>query len=314
MAWIAALAVLGLGVMAGGFLASRRSDRALIESRLGIRERRRAARAEKAEGRPSPLGDALDRALTRRGVGADLATQLARANVILTVGEFISVTVILIIAASALAYLLSRDVIITAGVSILAFVIPRVYIAALRGRRLRAFNNQLSDTINLMVNGLRAGYSVMQSMEAVSREMDEPIGTEYGRVVQEQQLGLSLEQALANMLRRIPSDDLDMMITAINVQREVGGNLAEVLDAISYTIRERIRIKGEIRALTAQSRWSGYIISLVPIILSGVIYVINPQFMSLLFTNTCGWMMLTFAVVGIVVGYFIISKIVDIEV
>ena len=137
---------------------------------------------------------------------------------------------------------------------------------------------ELGDTINLMVNGIRAGYSILQAMKAVSEEMGQPISAEFGRVFQEVQLGIPLDEALAHMLRRVPSDDLDMMITAINVQREVGGNLAEVLDAISFTIRERIRIKGEIQALTAQSRASGYTVAVVPIVLAGVIYLINPGF------------------------------------
>src|SRR5690606_32712742 len=111
---------------------------------------------------------------------------------------------------------------------------------------LQHFNDQLADMLNLMVNGLRAGYSTMQAMEAVSREMPAPISDEFRRVVQEMQLGISMEVALDNLLRRIPSDDLDLVITAINVQREVGGNLAEIMDTISYTIRERVRVKGEI--------------------------------------------------------------------
>jgi len=132
--------------------------------------------------------------------------------------------------------------------------------------------------------------------------------------VKEVQLGLMLEQALANMLRRIASDDLDMMITAINVQREVGGNLAEVLDSISHTIRERIRIKGDIRALTAYGRGAGNLLSAIPIILSVIIYLITPDFMSQLFTDPCGWTMLGVAALGIVVGFLVIRKIVDIDV
>jgi tight adherence protein B len=212
------------------------------------------------------------------------------------------------------AYVLSRDLVITGVVFIVAVLAPRIYLAALRGRRLKAFGNQLGDTITLMVNSLRAGYSVMQGMEAVSREMGPPIAEEFGRVVQEQQLGLSLEQAMGNMLRRVPSEDLDMMITAINVQREVGGNLAEVLDTISYTIRERVRIKGDIKALTAQSRWSGYLISAVPVVVTGIVYLINPEFMSLLFTHICGWLMITYGIVGIIMGYVVIIKIVNIDV
>jgi tight adherence protein B len=191
---------------------------------------------------------------------------------------------------------------------------PWVYVALMRGRRLKAFNDQLSDTINLMVNGIRAGYSVMQAMEAVSEEMGPPISVEFGRVVREVQLGITLEQALDNMLRRITSDDLDMMITAIKVQREVGGNLAEVLDSISYTIRERVRIKGEIQALTSYGRGAGNLLSALPIILSVVIYLISPSFMGQLFEDPCGWIMIGISILGIIAGYLIIRKIVNIDV
>ncbi len=311
--WIVvAVGVIGFGVMVSGLILSRRSSR-LIEERLGI-----ADTAEQAEigirPRKSPLGDALNRALTERGIGANLATQLARADLKITVGEFIAATVILVIALGGVVYFLKKDILLTIGACVLGLVLPRMYVNILRGRRLKAFNNQLSDTINLMVNGIRAGYSVMQAMEAVSEEMGPPVSEEFGRVVREVQLGLTLEHAMNNMLRRVPSDDLDMMITAINVQREVGGNLAEVLDSISYTIRERVRIKGEIRAMTGQSRISGYMVALVPIALAVFIYLINPDFMGLLFTHVCGYIMIAAAVIGIVAGFAVIGKIVDIDV
>ncbi len=148
-----------------------------------------------------------------------------------------------------------------------------------QARRLNKFNDQLSDMLNLMVNGLRAGYSTLQALEAVSRELPSPICEEFRRVVQEMQLGISMEAALANLLRRIPSDDLDFVITAINVQREVGGNLSEILDTISFTIRERVRIKGEIRVITAQVRVSGIILSLIPVGLTVVLWFLNPEYL-----------------------------------
>lgn len=311
MLWVpVAFAVIGLGVIVGGLILSRRAGSALIEERLGLEDMDTPAVA----GRRSPLGDALDRALARGGVAADLATQLARADIKLTVGEFLAATVIVMILGGGVAYVLTRQVIAAVLACVVGFFAPRWYIAFLRGRRLRAFNSQLGDTITLMVNSLRAGFSVMQAMDAVAQEMGSPISTEFGRVVQEVQLGLTLGQALGNMLRRVPSDDLDMMITAINVQREVGGNLAEVLDSISYTIRERVRIKGEIRSLTAQSRISGYMVAMVPIVLAVVIYLIQPEFMSQLFSHRCGWIMIGVAIAGIVSGFVVIGKIVDIDV
>jgi tight adherence protein B len=311
---IVALGVLGLSAVVGGLIISRRASRSLIEERLGITTEETAVQMSAVTGRKSPLGDALDRALVSRGVGADLATQLARANLKITVGEFLAANVILVIAAAGIAYFLKRDIVITVGAGVVGFFGPRLYLRLLRGQRLRAFDDQLADTINLMVNGIRAGYSVMQAMEAVSKEMGPPVSEEVGRVVKEVQLGLTLEMALDNMLRRITSDDLDMMITAINVQREVGGNLAEVLDSISHTIRERIRIKGDIRALTAYGRGAGNLLTAVPIILAVVVYLIQPDFMQLLWTDRCGWVMIGAAILGIVLGYVIISKIVNIDV
>src|SRR5450756_2255601 len=141
--------------------------------------------------------------------------------------------------------------------AIFGFMLPGMYVRRQQGQRLLKFSDQLPDMLNLVVNGLRAGYSTMQAMESVSKELPAPICDEFRRVVQEMQLGIPMEKALANLLRRIPSQDLDFLVTAINVQREVGGNLAEIMDVISYTIRERVRIKGDIRALTSQATYSG---------------------------------------------------------
>ena len=133
--------------------------------------------------------------------------------------------------------------------------------------------------LNLMVNGLRAGYSTMQAMEAISKELPSPISDEFRRVVQEMQIGIPMEAALENLLRRIPSHDLDFVVTAINVQREVGGNLSEILDTISFTIRERVRIKGEVRMLTAQVRTSGTVFSFIPFVLTLVLWFFNPEYL-----------------------------------
>jgi tight adherence protein B len=313
---VVAFAVIGLVVLVGGIIVSRRASRSLIEERLGLTEKELGVPRVAIPGlRRTPLGDALNRMLTSRGIGADLATQLARADLKFTVGEFMAANLILVVALGGLAFFVKKgDLIATALGCLVGFFGPRIYLTFQRNRRLQNFNGQLGDTINLMVNGIRAGYSVMQAMEAVSKEMGPPISVEFGRVVKEVQLGLTLEQSLANMLRRITSDDLDMMVTAINVQREVGGNLAEVLDAISYTIRERVRIKGEIRALTSYGRGAGNLLSAIPVILALVIYLINPDFMSQLFTDRCGWVLLGVAILGIVVGYLVIRRIVNIDV
>jgi tight adherence protein B len=308
------VAVIGVVILLSGVVLTRRADKAFLEERLGIAEERAAETSTTAAERRTPVADALNRALARRGVGADLATQLARADMKITVGEFMAATVILVVAATGISYFLTRDILITALVCLAAVFGPRIYISVTRGRRLKAFTNQLGDTIQLMVNGIRAGYSILQAMEAVSREMGPPIADEFGRVVQEVQLGLTMEHAMDNMMRRVPSDDLDMMITAINVQREVGGNLAEVLDSIAFTIRERVRIKGELQAMTGQSRMSGYTIAAIPVLLSILLYVINPEYMKQLLDHTCGFIMLGCAGIGMLAGFAVINKVMQIDV
>jgi tight adherence protein B len=201
--------------------------------------------------------------------------------------------------------------------AIFGFFIPRIYIGRAQKSRLKKFDNQLGDMLNLMVNGLRAGFSTLQAMEAVSRELPSPISSEFRRVVQEMQLGIPMEEALDHLLRRINSDDLDLCITAINVQREVGGNLAEILDVISYTIRERVRIKGEIAALTAQGRATAWVISALPIVLVLLLFVINRQYVMQFFnpeTRGCGIPILVLAGLMIVSGFIATQKIVQIDI
>jgi tight adherence protein B len=193
--------------------------------------------------------------------------------------------------------------------------LPGLYVNSQKGKRLVKFNDQLPDMLNLVVNGLRAGYSTMQAMEAVSKELPAPICDEFKRVVQEMQLGIPMEKALENLLRRIPSEDLDFVVTAINVQREVGGNLAEIMDVISYTIRERVRIKGEIRALTAQAIYSGRALAIMPVGLLCILYFLNRTYVMEFFKNGfCGWIPLAVAGLLIIFGYFVMTRIANVEV
>lgn len=197
---------------------------------------------------------------------------------------------------------------------VLGFLMPFLFLQIKIKRRAKAFNDQLGDTLILIANALRTGYSFMQAIEMVSREMLPPISVEFGRMLKEMNLGAPTEEAMSNMARRIDSDDLDLVITAVLIQRQVGGNLAEVLDNIANTIRERIRIKGEIRTLTAQGRMSGVIISLLPLALLIALRIINPDYVNLLFTHPTGQLMLGAAVTGQVLGILAIQKIVNIEV
>ncbi|MFN3929179.1 MAG: type II secretion system F family protein [Thermoflexus sp.] len=265
--------------------------------------------------RSMPLSETLNRAIAGRGFAEDLRLQLARADLKVTPAEFLVIQILTAIVGFILAQAFFRFVPLALLGLIGGFFAPRFYVTWRQRRRLQAFNAQLGDAINLMVNGLRAGYSVLQAMEAVARELPPPISTEFDRVVKEQQLGLSLEQALQNMLRRVHSDDLEMMVTAILIQREVGGNLAEILDTISFTIRERVRIKGEIRVLTAQQMISGYVLMFLPIGLGLILFGINREYMLNFFNSgILGYFMIACTLVMMLIGYFLIQRIIRIEV
>jgi len=334
---LAAIAILTVGVLA----ALRDRQPSVVEERLG-----RYAEAGQAPAaaptlpteRSSPLGERLTRLVQGRGFAGRIAADLAQADMKFTVGEYLALLVICGVGGVLVAILLTAlpdclgtpsvlkclgsrsyaDTIVGAVVAaIIGVVLPRLYVGYQKGQRLHRFNNQLGDTINLLVNSLRSGYSILQAMETAGREQPPPIGPEFKRVVQEMQLGVGMELALANLLRRIRSEDLDLMITAINVQREVGGNLAEILDVISYTIRERVRIKGEIRVLTAQGTMTGYALTGIPVALGLALFFINRPYIMQFFlgdNQPCGWAMIVAAVILVFVGFLVIRKIVAIEV
>jgi tight adherence protein B len=293
-------------------LSGKPAGQGLVEERLGDTEKKPKKKEKKGK-RESVVGAAVDRAVAGRGFAQNLSTQLARANLKWTVGEFLVMTVIFSAGAGLLFFVLKRIILVPVGI-FAGFFLPRIYLSMRKNKRLKEFNDQLGDALNLMVNSLRAGYSTMQAMEVISNEMPAPISEEFGRVVLELQLGVPFDTAMTNLMRRMPSGDMDLVITAMSVQREVGGNLAEVLDAISFTIRERVRIKGEIKAMTAQGRITGYVITALPFALAGLIYMMTPDFMGGLFTDPCGWIMIGVSVVMIAMGYFFINKIVSIEV
>jgi tight adherence protein B len=253
-------------------------------------------------------GDAADKKFSTK-----VQRDLARANLKLRVAEYYYIRIGTALGLG-LALGLLRDPLSGLVGAILGYFFPRIYVGRRIGGRLGAFNKQLADTITLLSNSLRAGSSFLQSIELVSRETPAPMGEEMGRVVREVNLGLGMEEALANLVRRIRSDDLDLMVTAIGVQQQVGGNLAEILDTIAFTIRERVRIKGDINTLTAQGRMSGYLVAFLPIGIAITLNFINPAFMAPLFSQLLGQILLGVGGVMMVIGFFAIQKIVSIKV
>jgi tight adherence protein B len=298
-----------------GVIVSITSERSLVEERLGrFLEDDRQQPEQEAGG--SIITEWLNRRVAKSSMGDRVARELARADLKFKVAEYYALVFMSTVVVALAAYLIQPIWISAVIGAIVGFFIPRFYVKRQQAIRLNKFNDQLSDMLNLMVNGLRAGYSVMQALEAVSRELPAPISDEFHRVVQEMQIGISMEKALDNLLRRIPSDDLDFVITAINVQREVGGNLSEILDNISFTIRERVRIKGEIRVMTAQVRTSGTVLSLIPVFLTAALWFISPEYIGSFFDRgpVCGALAVGTVVIMIASGYFVMMKIADIEV
>ncbi len=265
----------------------------------------------------------LDAAVSKGKQGSQIARDLQRADLKLTVTEFIGLKILAALGGAGLGAFIGRAspqaMLLSAlvGAVLLSFG-PNVYVVLASRRRVKRFNNQLGDAINLLANSLRSGYSFLQSMELVSREAPAPMSSEFRRVVQEVGLGLSTANALENLLHRVPSDDLDLLITAVTIQMEVGGNLAQILETIGHTIRERVRIKGEIQVLTAQGRISAWVITLLPVGLAIFITVINPGYMAPMFTFGMppqAWCCLPVAsLTMIIIGFFVIMKIVAIEV
>ena len=269
----------------------------------------------------------LNRVVENRDFGANLARDIARADLKLKPSEFLFIWAGSIIGVPVVMFIfgfflpaLGSPIALLIG-ALVGFMLPRFWLGRRKSGRLNAFNKQLPDTITLIANALRAGSSFLQAIELVVRESRPPISTEFGRVIREVNLGLPFDQALENMVRRVRSDDLELMATAISIQHQVGGNLAEILDSIAYTIRERVRIKGEIRTLTAQQRLSGYVVGFLPIALAGFLFIAAPNFMEPMFLNPpavmglpAGVVILIFGGIMMFIGFMLIRKIVDIEV
>jgi tight adherence protein B len=314
--------VLAVLILVVGIVVTLTTQKSLVDQRLEsyLQQEKGTTEVEPAElkeARQAILTDWITKRVEQTNLGENIARELARADLKFKTGEYIALVIIAAVATGVFGYFFGGGSLIFGLIGlILGMFIPRFFVKRAQAGRLKKFNDQLPDMINLMVNGLRTGFSALQAMEAVSKELPAPISDEFRRVVQEMQLGVPMEGALDNLQRRIASDDLDLAVTAINIQREVGGNLAEILDVISYTIRERIRIQGEVRAVTAQVSYSGRFLALMPIILAFVLWGLNREYMMKFFEEpiTCGISMLVLAGVMLVIGYFVLNRIGTVEI
>jgi tight adherence protein B len=325
IALLAALTV--LGAIVTGLLAlysATASPRGDLERRLGVimgEDAGYEAAAASFEGLRSrrmgsiPIISAL---LAHRSGTDDLAIQLERADMKLTVSEFVATRIFFGVFGLGIPILLlgatPRGVIAAVIFGLFGYMLPRFYMVRGRSKRLTKLNEQLPDMLTMMANALKSGFGLMQSMDLVAKELEHPIATDIRRMLQEINVGSAIDEALQNMAQRSGSSDLDIVVTAMLIQQSTGGNLAEILDTVSHTMRERIRIRGEIKTLTTQQVMTGFIIGLLPIFIALGITVINPDYISLLFTRTAGQFMIGAGVMMELIGMFVIKKILDIEV
>lgn len=303
-----------------GFFGVWDGEKSLIQSRL----KRYTSLRQQApgEGLRGEKKRALSRSLLKRcsrifadlKLAARVEEKLVQGDIPLRGEEFLFLTLVLAVGAPLVIWVLTSRLSLALLGCIFLLFSPWLYLEQRRQRRVQLFNEQFAESLAVMTNSLRAGYSLFQAIEMVAKEMPPPISDEFGRVLREMQLGTPVETALNNLSRRVGSDDLDLMLTALLIQRQIGGNLAEILDNIAEAIRERVRIKGEIKALTAQGRISGLIIGILPLALMFVLFLLNPSYVGILFEDPVGLALLGGAAFGEILGVLIIRRIVDIRV
>lgn len=296
------------------------SDRRLVESRvkeLAQEDGKIETSREKEMAEPSDfwrkiLAWAGGLSIAKKP-GRLIDKKLEEADVLLHGGEFVVIVVATSLGAGAFFTAISANAKMGFCMGLAAGWIPFVLLNSTRAKRLTSFNSQIGDALSIMSNALRSGFSFLQSMDMVREELPDPIRKEFGRTIKEINFGTPTERALLNLSSRVNSEDLDLMVTAVLIQRQVGGNLAEVLDNIAEALRDRIRIKREVKTLTAQGRISGLIIGLLPLLLALYMLAVKPSYILELFTTPIGWLLISVAVIGEMIGMVIISKIVNID-
>lgn len=243
-----------------------------------------------------------------------LRTLLYQANVQWTAGGLLLASVAVFVFPAYFVSLWIHRFFISVLIGLLLGATPTVYVLNKRRKRFAKFEAGLPEAIDLMVSALRAGHSLNAALGLVASEIPDPAGTEFRICFEEQNYGLELRTALDNLTTRVPLQDLRMVSTAILIQKESGGNLAEVLDKTAYVIRERFRLRREVRTYTAQGRLTGWILSLLPVVLGIALYAVNPKTMSVLWTNPLGIKFLYLSVIMTVVGALVIRKIIRIDI
>lgn len=244
----------------------------------------------------------------------DLQHLLDQADMNWRVGTYLLVSIGVATAFGFVALIFTRIPYIAIAVAAFAATLPYMYVRRRKTKRLRAFEENFPESIDLLGRAIRAGHAFSTGLQLVAEEAPQPIGMEFRRVFEEQKFGLSLEDSLLALADRIELLDMRIFVTAVLIQREVGGNLAEILDKISYTIRERFTIERQVRVYTAQGRFTGYLLAALPFGVGFLIFMLNREYMTILWERPVGRLLMAVALVLQVIGFFIIRKIINIKV
>lgn len=250
---------------------------------------------------------------SQTGILSKITVQLSQAGIHLKAQEYLLIWMLSGVLFPVLCFLISRSWIVALGIAVFGLLLPPLAVSHSQKKRTALFEAQLLDALVVIGNCLRAGFTFQQAIGNIAQEMPEPISREFGKVIREMKLGISMEAALQEMVKRLQNDDLELLVQAVLIQKQVGGNLADILDNIAGTIRERLRLKGEIKVLTSSGKISGFIIGLLPVFLLAFLMVTNPSYVSMFFHTTVGILMLVFALCMEITGFLIIRKIVNIK-
>jgi tight adherence protein B len=253
-------------------------------------------------------------ALEKRDQGDALKLELVRAGLRLRPSEFLGAMFVSTLLSPAIAFFFTKHLAILGGAALLGLIFPVLILKAMQAQRMARFGAQLPDALILISSSIRSGYSFMRAIQVVSDQMTAPISEEFERVLKETNLGSPTEVAFGNMVRRVPSYDLDLVVTAVVIQQQVGGNLAEIMDTIAATIRERVKLQREIAALTAEGKLSGWICFFMPFFMLAVMTMMNPDYMKPLFSTPQGWMMVWTGFSLQIVGGLVIKKMLSVDV
>ncbi|OLO38943.1 hypothetical protein BTR23_10375 [Alkalihalophilus pseudofirmus] len=243
-----------------------------------------------------------------------LETELESAGIPLKVEEFITIRVVTFGMIFMISLILGLNLFVAIFISMIGWILPTFYVKKKKEARVTAAASLLPQALETMASAMKSGFSFMQAMQVVSKEISDPIGIEFQRTIKEINLGISMETAFENLLQRLPNKDLEIVVTAVIIQRSTGGNLATILETIQETISERVRMKDELKALTSQGRMSALVITLLPVVLGLLLNLMNPEYFTPMFSHPLGWALLAGGVISGLLGWIFIQKVVTIEV